>query len=120
MASNPDSSEILYRISFINNKQVYEVYARSVAPSELMGFVEIEELIFGERSAVVVDPSEEKLANEFANVKRSHVPMHSVIRIDEVTKRGSPKITSADGDSKVTAFPSPDGGPGQRNTRHDT
>lgn len=120
MATNSVSSGTLYRIAFINNKQVYEVYARSVAPSELMGFVEIEELIFGERSSVVIDPSEEKLANEFANVQRSHVPMHSIIRIDEVTKRGNPKITPADSDNKVTAFPSPDGNPGQRNTRRDT
>ncbi len=120
MAQNSTDKTTLYRVSFINSKQVYEVYARSVAPSDLVGFVEIEELVFGERSSVVVDPSEEKLANEFANVERSHVPMHSVIRIDEVTQRGSAKITAADSESKVTQFPSPYGSSGPKNPGSDT
>lgn len=120
MAANSTASRTLYRVSFINNKEIYEVYARAVSPSDLMGFVEIEELVFGERSSLVVDPSEEKLANEFANVKRSHIPMHSVIRIDEVSQRGSPKITTAEGDNKVADFPSPYGGPGPGNSGRNT
>ena len=44
-------------------------------------------------------------ANEFADVERSYIPMHSVIRIDEVTRRGTAKVTPADSDSKVRPFP---------------
>lgn len=102
----------LYRVMFINQGKVYEVYARNVSDGGLMGFVEIEELTFGERSQVVVDPSEEKLKSEFAGVKRTFLPMHSVIRIDEVEKQGVSRISDADG--KVTSFPAPYYGPGRR------
>ena len=98
-------NQSLYKITFVNQGQVYEVYARSVGHGSLFGFVEIGELVFGERSSVVVDPSEEKIKAEFANVKRTYLPMHSVLRIDEVDKQGSAKVTKAEGN--VTQFPVP-------------
>jgi len=100
-----DPKQRLYRVAFFNQGEVYEVFARSVSQGALFGFVEIEQLVFGERSSVVIDPAEEKLASEFADVERFHVPMHSVIRIDEVTRRGTARVTPADGDSKVRPFP---------------
>lgn len=93
----------LYRVQFLNQGKVYEIYARKVSQGGMIGFVEVEELVFGERSSVVVDPSEEKLKNEFAGVKSTHIPMHSVIRIDEVERQGTGKITEAEGN--VTPFP---------------
>ncbi len=74
----------IFRIVFVNQGKVYEIYARKVSHGGLFGFVEVEELVFGERSSVVVDPSEERIKSEFAGVKRSYLPLHSVIRIDEV------------------------------------
>ncbi|MES1952539.1 hypothetical protein S4A8_16852 [Salinisphaera sp. S4-8] len=103
--SSADSKQRLYRVAFFNQGEVYEVFARSVSQGALFGFVEIEKLVFGERSSVVIDPAEERLADEFADVERSYIPMHSVIRIDEVTRRGTARVTSADGDSKVRPFP---------------
>lgn len=93
----------LYRIQFLNQGKVYEIYARNVSHGGLMGFVEIGQLVFGERSNVVVDPAEEKLKAEFEGVKRIFVPMHAVIRVDEVEQQGVSKITDAD--SNVTSFP---------------
>ena len=100
------SKQRLYRVTFTNQGQVYEVYARKVSHGGLLGFVEIEELVFGEKSTVVLDPSEEKLKTEFNNVVRSYVPVHQVIRIDEVSKPGAAKISPLpEGSSKVTPFP---------------
>ena len=98
------SKKRLYKVSFISQGQVYELFARQVYQAELYGFVVIEDLVFGERSAVVVDPSEERLKSEFESVKRSFIPMHAVIRIDEVEKQGVAKIS--DLGEKVAAFPS--------------
>ncbi len=96
----------VYRVLFHNQGKIYELYARSVSQGELYGFVELGEIIFGERSGVLVDPSEERLKAEFAAVKRTHVPLHAVIRIDEVEKGGANKIISGgDGAANVTAFP---------------
>lgn len=96
----------LYKVVFHAQGKVYEIYARKVGHGNLFGFVEVEELIFGERSAVVVDPSEEKIKAEFEGVKRTYLPLHSVIRIDEVRKQGVSKVSSTDA-SNVTQFPFP-------------
>jgi hypothetical protein len=96
----------LYRVRFAQQGQVYEVYAREVSHGALLGFVEIGKLVFGERSTVVVDPSEEKLRTEFEGVERFYVPAHQVIRIDEVDKRGPARVMAGDGStSKVTPLP---------------
>lgn len=94
----------LYRIIFHNQGQNYEIYARYVFQSEMWGFVEIEELVFGERSQLLVDPADEKLKAEFDGVKRSYIPAHAIVRIDEVSKVGEVRITDAKGE-KVTPFP---------------
>lgn len=101
----------LYKVVFVNQNQVYEVYARGVHQDHLYGFVALEELVFGEQSEVVVDPTEERLKREFEGVERTYVPMHAVIRIDEVQRRGTSKISPVEGDN-VTSFPGGTYGPG--------
>ena len=96
----------LYKIIFVSQGQVYEVYARNVSHGALFGFIEIEKLVFGERNSVVVDPSEEKIKSEFSGVERTYLPMHAIIRIDEVKNQGTSKISKLEGDN-VTQFPVP-------------
>ncbi|GAC1628755.1 MAG: DUF1820 family protein [Nevskia sp.] len=95
----------LYRVTFLNQGQVYEIYARNVSHGEMMGFVEIEKIVFGEKTTLLVDPSEEKLKTEFANVTRTYVPIHSIVRIDQVDKAGAARITASGESGKVTPFP---------------
>ncbi len=106
------SADPIYKVLFLNQGKVYEVYARHVSHGSLFGFIEIEKLVFGAKSSVVVDPSEEKIQAEFADVKRTYLPMHSVIRIDEVEKQGTSKISDASG-SNVAPFPMMYSPPGQ-------
>lgn len=102
------SERRLYRVSFFQQGEVYEVYARQVSQGSLFGFVELEDLLFGETSEVLVDPSQEKLESEFKDVERVYVPMHAVLRIDEVAKPGVSRITRPEGDAaKVATFPGP-------------
>lgn len=96
----------LYRIVFLNQGKIYEIYARSIAHGDLFGFVEVQDLVFGERSSVVVDPSEERIKNEFAGVERTYIPMHAIMRIDQVEKQGVSKISKVE-DGNVTQFPVP-------------
>src|SRR3981189_1555786 len=97
----------IFRIMFVNQGKVYEVYARKVSHGDLFGFIEVEELLFGERSTVVLDPSEERIKGEFDGVKRTFLPMHSVLRIDEVKKHGMSKITALEAGTNVSQFPMP-------------
>ncbi len=99
------SEKTTYKVIFYNQHQVYEVYARAIYQSEMYGFIEIEEFVFGERSQMIVDPSEEKLKAEFANVKRSYIPLQSIIRIDEVAKEGQVKVTDIKSGDKIAHFP---------------
>lgn len=101
MAAKP-----IYKVIFLNQGQVYEVFASAIYQSEMYGFIEVEEFIFGERTQLVVDPAEERLKAEFADVKRSYIPMHSIVRIDEVEKEGAAKISEFKG-GKVAHFPFP-------------
>jgi hypothetical protein len=101
------ATQRIYKITFLNQGQVYEVFARRVNQGGLLGFVEIEGLVFGEKTRVVVDPSEERLQREFEGVKRCYLPMHSVIRIDEVEKQGQGRITEAAKGANVAVFPVP-------------
>ena len=99
MANQP-----VYKVIFQNGNQVFEVFARQIYQSDMWGFIEVEEFVFGERSQIVVDPSEEKLKNEFNGVKRSYIPLQAIIRIDEVDKEGSSKISD---DASLVAVMSP-------------
>jgi hypothetical protein len=99
-------SSHIFKVVFANQGKVYEIYARKVSHGGLFGFIEVEELVFGERSSVVVDPAEERIKTEFAGVKRSYLPLHSIIRIDEVRKQGVSKISALEG-GNVTQFPVP-------------
>ncbi|MBT3145426.1 DUF1820 family protein [Neptunomonas phycophila] len=93
----------IYRVVFLNQDKVYEIFVKNVYQSDMWGFIEIEDFIFGSRSDVLVDPSEDKLKQQFEGVNRSYIPMQAIVRIDEVKKEGVAKITDIKGN--VSAFP---------------
>lgn len=97
-----DKPSEIYKITFLNKGEVYEVFVKQVYQSDLYGFIEIEDYIFDERSQVLVDPGEEKLKTEFKGVRRSFIPIQAIIRIDEVDKSGVSKISNGD---NVAPFP---------------
>lgn len=109
------SEKHIYKVVFINEEQIYEVYVKSVYQGDMYGFVIIEDFVFGEKSSIVVDPTEEKLRIEFEGVSRSFIPVHKIIRIDQVKQRGMAKIIAAskdaaEGFSKVSTLYAPDKG----------
>lgn len=108
------ASNHIFKILFVNQGKVYEIYARKVSHGALFGFLEVEELVFGERSTVVLDPAEERIKTEFEGVKRTYLPLQAVMRVDEVRKQGVSKIVALEG-GNVASFPlslvPPAGGP---------
>lgn len=101
----------IFKVIFINQNELYEIYANKVYQADLYGFVTVEGIIFGENSSIVLDPSEEKLKTEFERVTKTSIPLHEIIRIDQVTKRGTAKIkglTSAGTNMEsISSFPKP-------------
>jgi len=101
-----DDVQHIYKVLFHNQGQIYEVYAHNIYQSDLYGFIEVEDYIFGKKTQVVIDPAEDKLRTEFEGVQRSFIPMHAVIRIEEVEKEGVAKVTESSG-TNITPFPVP-------------
>ena len=100
------SKKPVYKIIFYNHGKLYEIYARNIHQGALFSFVEVEKLIFGEKTSVVVDPVEEGLKAEFSNVSRTYIPLHAIVRIDEVDKQGTARVTEVAGKGgTVTPFP---------------
>ena len=92
-----------YKIIFMQLGEIYEIFAKQIYQSDMYGFIEVEEYIFKQNKQLVVDPSSEKLKNEFSKVERSYIPINSVIRIDEVNESGEAKIKKNKG--QVSPFP---------------
>lgn len=96
----------LYKVIFLSQGKSIELFARHVASSSLWGFTEIGELVFdppGE--GIVVDPSEERLREEFKDTTMLHVPMHAIVRVEEVARRGVAAIRDAASGDKIMPFP---------------
>ena len=96
----------IFRVSFHNQGKVYQLHAESVSQADLYGFIEIAGLLFDEHTSLVIDPAEEKLKAEFAHTSRIMLPMHAIIRIDEVEKRGQNMVFDVEDRSNVMPFPS--------------
>jgi hypothetical protein len=100
--------ERLYKIVFLNAGKIYELYARKVSSGALWGFTDVGELVFDARDGVVVDPTEERLRDEFGDTRTLHLPMQAIVRIEEVERKGRTTIRDATtGESVVTPFPLP-------------
>lgn len=96
---------ILYKVIFINRGKVYELYARDVFSSDIYGFIYVSGLVFDQNKTIVIDPAEDKVRDEFKNVNVLHLPMQSVIRIEEVKKKMSCKIRELKNGENVAQFP---------------
>ena len=99
------NSKKLYKVTFLSQGKTIELYARHVASSTLWGFTEVGELVFEHGKGMVVDPTEERLREEFRNSKMLHLPMHCIVRIEEVEKLGSFAIRDAATGEKIMPFP---------------
>jgi len=97
----------LYKVVFLNHGKIYELYARSISSSELWGFTCVSELEFAARDGMLVDPTEERLRDEFADTRVLHLPMQSIVRIEEVAARGPAAIRDGQTGDKVVTLPLP-------------
>lgn len=102
----------MYKVVFFNQGKVYELFVERVESSHLYGFVEAAGLVFDSDSKVVVDPTEERLRAEFSETEKLMLPLQSVIRIEQVKKRGKCAIRDRNSGEKLTQLPLD--GPGRK------
>lgn len=82
-----------YKVTFTNDDELYQICARELSTSDLYGLIEIGDFIFPEKR-LVYNPGEERLRREFEGIKRTWIPYHAIIRIDEI-------IDSMESESKI-------------------
>lgn len=68
------------------------MYVEHIYQSDMFGFIEVAGFVFNRGQGVLVNPAEESLRQEFAKVKRSFIPLQSVLRIDEVSEQGDFRV----------------------------
>ena len=104
MADSEDTP--LYRVLFHNRGKIYDVFVQSVGRADMFGFLELKDFVFSNPTSMVIDPTEDKLRNEFNKVNRVFIPIANVERIDEVEEVGEARITESDG-THIHQFPTP-------------
>jgi len=95
----------LYKIIFLNGGKVYELFSKGVTSSGLWGFLEVSGLVFDTSDGLVIDPTEEKMREEFKGARVLHLPIQSILRVEEVEERGQCRIRDRESGEKVTQFP---------------
>jgi hypothetical protein len=101
-------AKTLYKITFVNHGNIYTLYARHVNSGSLWGFTEVVDLVFDVHEGLLIDPTEERLRIEFGDTKVLHLPMQSIVRIEEVERKGQSAIRdAASGENVVSPFPMP-------------
>ena len=77
-------SLIIYRIIFSYEGKTQELFAKYISEESLIGFVEVEELLFSTGTSII-NTQEELLRDTFEGVKRTYLPLSSICRIDELS-----------------------------------
>ena len=93
-----------YKVTFNNEQERYQICAREVGPSDLYGLVEIGDFIFPENK-LVYNPGEERLRKEFEGIRRTWIPYHAIVRIDEISESRASEIRILPREGKSQVVP---------------
>ncbi len=106
MPQEKNSGQIVYRVQFKTDDHHYDLYVRHVYPAEMGGFICLEQFIFQEENQLIINPRNEKLAKEFAEVETAFIPYYQIIRIDQVRRIGESRVShKPETGSKIRLFP---------------
>lgn len=72
----------IYRILFAQQKEIKEIYAQYISEETLVGFIEADTLLDYDPSTAIVD---------YTEVRRCYIPLHNILRIDEVNPQSAEK-----------------------------
>lgn len=104
---NNPKKDVIYRVQFKTDDKHYDLFVRHVYPSDMAGFICLENFTFLEENRTIIDPRTEKLSLEFGQVETAFIPYYQIIRIDQVKQIGESRISDAPAGSKVRQFPQP-------------
>jgi|GEM_PF-3381178 len=83
-------SDIVYRTVFTHLDQVYTLYSQGISEETLVGFIEVDGILSMAQDIVMSTENQEAhevFRQQLQSIKRTYVPMHAVVRIDEMTRK---------------------------------
>ncbi len=89
------SEKPIYRILYVEQEEVKEVYAQYISEETLVGFIEADTLL---------NHNARKSAIPTNQVRRCYIPLHNILRIDEIIAE---KAVKEDNISHLHAFKKP-------------
>jgi hypothetical protein len=99
------STQLVYRVTFTENNTIKKIFSKFISEDNLESFIELDDLIF---DSVLNDTAchQEVLKSEFKGVQRLYLPLHTILRIDEIhlDSKGQLKISDS-AKSNVSPFP---------------
>jgi hypothetical protein len=82
--------DIVYRTIFTHLDQVYTIYSQGVSEETLVGFIELDSILLVTQDIILSSENQtahEPFMKQIESIKRTYVPMHAVVRIDEMTRK---------------------------------
>ena len=99
--------ESVFRVVYQVQGQKKILYARYISEESLMGFIEAEALLTAADKKDLPESLDiENLNAEFESVARTYLPMHAIIRIDELIKENEAMKSTENTSCNVSHFPS--------------
>jgi len=81
-------SDTIYRVYYSKGRDkdapVYEIHARSVGQSDMLGFIEVSDFVSPKRDSKIIRPDTDRTEREFADVTRTFIPLTDIRRIDAI------------------------------------
>lgn len=79
------NAEVIYRVYYAKKGEpLCEIHARSVGPSDMLGFIEVADFVTPKQKSILIRPDVDRVEKEFAGVSKTYIPITDVHRVDAI------------------------------------
>lgn len=79
------ATDLIFRVKFTEHNETFVVFCKFISEESLVGFLELDEIFIPESALTEDDsPAMDALKKDLSGVQRMYLPLHVIIRVDEV------------------------------------
>ncbi len=84
-------SDTIYRVYYAKKGEpLCEIHARSVGPSDMLGFIEVSSFVTPRSTSKIIRPGVDRVEQEFAGVEKTYIPISDIRRVDALPAENVP------------------------------